>query len=671
MPTDLEVWIFARELEARWGRIVELETEAERLRAAIEKYKPSFYVMQDELRVVDHVLAELREIARAAPSAAPVTSNLCEHNLSPSAAPARSTAAAKGVPPSEAARRQELERLRAAIEKALATDLVRGREILKAAMSQSTQTTEVNDGDAEEVQQVQRKSAGESSEQRPDEYRGQAVGAVSSLPTEASETMTCVRREGCAEFNHKEKNMSNDDSRRPAAAPTDEQVDADLKSAGIDMEPANQRLREMANKVKVARDGILYPVAVMQGCPWNVLDRSGMRIACCGGDSPNDWQRTGPPIAAAIVAALNAEQQTSILQTIAKELDVPNTDLLNLLQAIYQLKDAAAALNAGQRAARGDSFDVPAGWIAFEPDGEKQRVFAIGEYWEMDDGTISKEDTTAYDTEGLHQPYRRHDGPASIPVTKGAETNLERAPQPGDVNFRDWLGLLVRDAWIRWAKMQPNPKASWLVPYGDLPETDKEADRMIGEAIYNLERAAASPAATAVGARSSAATDEVAAPKQASDVPRKGQFEAGEPGHKLGSGVAAEHAGERPGDWEAEFDKQFEYRNINGLHVLVHTDANSEQWSSSDQPVKSFIRTVVAEYESRYCDLDEKFVRLDIELIEAEREIARRDERYGWFLQGSVDGLVDTVLDLRYQVKTRDATIATLQSQAAEARLAP
>jgi hypothetical protein len=51
---------------------------------------------------------------------------------------------------------------------------------------------------------------------------------------------------------------------------------------------------------------------------------------------------------------------------------------------------------------------------------------------------------------------------------------------------RDRLGRVVRETWIRWAKMQPNPKASWLVPYDGLSEPDKEADRMIGEAVLEF-----------------------------------------------------------------------------------------------------------------------------------------------------------------------------------------
>lgn len=48
---------------------------------------------------------------------------------------------------------------------------------------------------------------------------------------------------------------------------------------------------------------------------------------------------------------------------------------------------------------------------------------------------------------------------------------------------RERLGQLVRDTWIKWAKEQPNPKPSWLVPWEELSEPDREVDRRIGEAI--------------------------------------------------------------------------------------------------------------------------------------------------------------------------------------------
>ncbi len=54
---------------------------------------------------------------------------------------------------------------------------------------------------------------------------------------------------------------------------------------------------------------------------------------------------------------------------------------------------------------------------------------------------------------------------------------------------RDRLGRMVRVAWVKWAKTHPSPKASWLAPYDDLGEMDKEADRQIGETIWEAARA--------------------------------------------------------------------------------------------------------------------------------------------------------------------------------------
>jgi transposase-like protein len=48
---------------------------------------------------------------------------------------------------------------------------------------------------------------------------------------------------------------------------------------------------------------------------------------------------------------------------------------------------------------------------------------------------------------------------------------------------RETLGRWVREAWVDWAMTQPNPKPSWLVPWEQLGETDREADRVIGERL--------------------------------------------------------------------------------------------------------------------------------------------------------------------------------------------
>jgi hypothetical protein len=58
-----------------------------------------------------------------------------------------------------------------------------------------------------------------------------------------------------------------------------------------------------------------------------------------------------------------------------------------------------------------------------------------------------------------------------------------RAIPPEDY---DMLGRLVREEWVRWAREQPNPKPSWLVPWEDLSEPDREVDRRIGRRLAHV-----------------------------------------------------------------------------------------------------------------------------------------------------------------------------------------
>lgn len=51
--------------------------------------------------------------------------------------------------------------------------------------------------------------------------------------------------------------------------------------------------------------------------------------------------------------------------------------------------------------------------------------------------------------------------------------------------FRDYLGRVVRAAWLAWANQQPY-KDSWMLAYDDLPDDHREVDRLIGETIFNL-----------------------------------------------------------------------------------------------------------------------------------------------------------------------------------------
>lgn len=66
-------------------------------------------------------------------------------------------------------------------------------------------------------------------------------------------------------------------------------------------------------------------------------------------------------------------------------------------------------------------------------------------------------------------------------------------PAPAQGVDRERLGQEVRAEWVAWAKEQPNPKPSWLVPWEGLSEPDKEADRRIGERLYRLASTTPTP----------------------------------------------------------------------------------------------------------------------------------------------------------------------------------
>ena len=60
-------------------------------------------------------------------------------------------------------------------------------------------------------------------------------------------------------------------------------------------------------------------------------------------------------------------------------------------------------------------------------------------------------------------------------------------PKP-DLFTDDELGEVVREAWIGRAVEQPEIKPSWLVPYQDLSQPDKDADIAIGKAVIQAYR---------------------------------------------------------------------------------------------------------------------------------------------------------------------------------------
>ncbi len=99
------------------------------------------------------------------------------------------------------------------------------------------------------------------------------------------------------------------------------------------------------------------------------------------------------------------------------------------------------------------------------------------------------------------------DAEAAVALALEEASNGNR-PIPFD---RDTAGRFVREAWVRWAETQPCPKPSWLVPYDELDEEDKEADRQIGEAVARwalIHDAARASLATASGVAKLAALRE-------------------------------------------------------------------------------------------------------------------------------------------------------------------
>lgn len=56
---------------------------------------------------------------------------------------------------------------------------------------------------------------------------------------------------------------------------------------------------------------------------------------------------------------------------------------------------------------------------------------------------------------------------------------------------RELLGRLVRQAWVQWAREQPGPKPSWLLPWEELDAGQREVDMRIGVALFEWGRSLA------------------------------------------------------------------------------------------------------------------------------------------------------------------------------------
>jgi hypothetical protein len=73
-------------------------------------------------------------------------------------------------------------------------------------------------------------------------------------------------------------------------------------------------------------------------------------------------------------------------------------------------------------------------------------------------------------------------------IGEAAETAAEAlsirpvGPRPS----REELGHRIREVWVRWAREQADPKSSWLLPWEDLDDGQREVDMRMGEALFGL-----------------------------------------------------------------------------------------------------------------------------------------------------------------------------------------
>lgn len=90
---------------------------------------------------------------------------------------------------------------------------------------------------------------------------------------------------------------------------------------------------------------------------------------------------------------------------------------------------------------------------------------------------FSEDQMMAYGIRAANEMY----GEAARSWIAKSESTIASGVTPG---IREFLGRLVRLEWMDWAREQPVCKPSWLVPWDELSEPEREVDRRIGERIY-------------------------------------------------------------------------------------------------------------------------------------------------------------------------------------------
>lgn len=89
---------------------------------------------------------------------------------------------------------------------------------------------------------------------------------------------------------------------------------------------------------------------------------------------------------------------------------------------------------------------------------------------------------------GYHAGYVRGttDGRHSQRVEHRMAEKAREVQHRESIPDRETLGRRVREVWTAWAEEQPHPKLSWLRPWEELSEGDKEVDRRIGEQLAEI-----------------------------------------------------------------------------------------------------------------------------------------------------------------------------------------